>query len=81
MQTAVLRLAPDARWVAERYPVRNVTEREDGGCDVQVIVMSEQWLARLLLRLGTSGQVVSPGHWERLGAETAGRLLERYGRR
>ena len=81
VQTAVIRLAPDARWVAERYPVRNVTERDDGGCDVQVIVMSEQWLARLLLRLGTSGQVMSPGQWERLGAQTAERLLERYGRR
>lgn len=81
VQTAVIRLVPEARWVAERYPVRSITERADGGCDVQVIVMSEQWLARLLLRLGTTGQVVSPAKWEHLGAQTAERVLGRYGLR
>jgi proteasome accessory factor C len=81
VKTAVIRLSADARWVAERYPVRSVVDRPDGGCDVEVTVMSEQWLARLMLRLGPSGAVLSPDDWVGLGAHTAAVLLKRYARR
>ncbi len=78
MQTAVIRLAPDAQWVAERYPVRSRIDRPDGSVDVELVVASQRWLERLLLRLGTTGTVLSPDHWSDLGARTAERVLARY---
>ena len=77
---AVLRLEASARWVAERYPVRSTTELPDGGLEVVLPVATERWLARLLLRLGTRGSVVSPAEWEHLGADAAASVLARYER-
>ena len=77
---AVLRLDASARWVAERYPVRSTTELPDGGLEVVLPVATERWLARLLLRLGTRGSVVSPAEWEHLGADAAASVLARYER-
>ena len=74
---AVLRLDASARWVAERYPVRSTTELPDGGLEVVLPVATERWLARLLLRLGTRGSVVSPAEWEHLGADAAASVLAR----
>ena len=65
-------------WVAERYPLRRRTDHEDGSCEVELTVASEEWLARLLLRVGTDGAVLSPPEWTDLSARTASRLLERY---
>ena len=76
--TAVLRLEPDALWVSERYPVRNRVELDDGRVEVEVAVASERWLERLLLRLGTSGTVVSPPELVDLGKRAAERVLRRY---
>lgn len=79
VRTAVLRLRPDALWVAERYPLRRRSDLDDGGCEVELSVASEEWLARLLLRIGTSGEVVAPDEWRDLGERTARTLLARYG--
>ncbi len=75
--SVVLRLAPQARWAAERYPVRE--EREDGDTlVVRMAVASEKWLRTLLLRLGPFAEVLEPAEWHDLGAEAARQLLERY---
>lgn len=55
----VLDLAPEARWVAETYPVESAAPRPDGGLRVTLVVVSRGWLERLLLRLGHQARVVS----------------------
>jgi proteasome accessory factor C len=77
--TTRLRLAPQAMWAVERYPVRSVTANATGGADVELPVASERWLARLLLRLGPHAEVLEPPEWQALGAETAAAVLARYG--
>ena len=75
--SVVLRLAPEARWAAERYPLRD--EHEDGGAlVVRLAVANEQWLRTLLVRLGPYAEVVEPEAWRDLGAMTARQLLARY---
>lgn len=78
--SVVLRLAPPARWAAERYPVRE--EREEGeegeALVVRMAVANEQWLRTLLLRLGPNAEVLEPAAWHDLGAEAARRLLAVY---
>lgn len=76
--TTTLRLAPQAMWAVERYPVRSVTPNADGGADVELPVASERWLARLLLRLGPHAEVLSPSEWRTLGATAAASVLARY---
>jgi proteasome accessory factor C len=75
--TVVLRLRPQGRWAAERYPVRE--EHEDGDAlVVRMVVASEQWLRTLLLRLGANAEVLEPEEWRTLGAEAARTVLQRY---
>ena len=82
---AVLRLAPPARWVAERYPVRDVRvvdgvpgDVADEVVEVELPITSERWLRALLLRLGPHAEVVEPAAWRGLGAAAAAALLQRY---
>ena len=77
LPTATLMLAPQARWVVERYPT-NTTQLTDDGLRVELTVASPQWLEELLLRLGAAARVVAPGEWTTLGAQAAARLLARY---
>ena len=79
--TVELRLAPQARWAAERYPTRG--ERDGTGVHagnvvVRMAVVSEQWLRTLLLRLGPYAAVLEPPEWHDLGADAARQLLLRY---
>jgi proteasome accessory factor C len=75
--SVVLRLAPQARWAAERYPLRE--ERDEGGSTVvRMAVTSEHWLRTLLLRLGPYAEVLEPTGWHDLAAEAARELLARY---
>jgi predicted DNA-binding transcriptional regulator YafY len=53
-------LQPEARWVAEYYPVDNVEEMTGGRLRVRLRTASEDWLPRLALRLGGHLVVVSP---------------------
>jgi len=75
--SVVLRLAPQARWAAERYPIREEHEVGDA-LEVRMAVVSEQWLRTLLLRLGPHAEVLEPAEWHDLGAEAAHQLLVRY---
>nr|MDQ3758224.1 WYL domain-containing protein [Actinomycetota bacterium] len=72
----VLELAPEARWVAERYPVEAADELGDGRLRVAFRVSERPWLERLLLRLGPAA-VVRQGA-EGVAAEAATRVLARY---
>jgi proteasome accessory factor C len=73
-----LRLAPDAAWIVERYPSDRVMAQADGGYEVVLPVTSERWLARLLIRAGSSVAVTAPVELADLGERTARSLLGRY---
>lgn len=76
-----LRLGPGARWVAERYPVDEVSAPDaDGRVTVRLPVANDTWLARTLLRLGSEAEVVEPDRYRDLAAEAARRVLARYRR-
>ncbi|MEO5899763.1 MAG: WYL domain-containing protein [Ilumatobacteraceae bacterium] len=77
LPVAVLRLAPAARWVAERYPVREQREVGDA-LELSLSITSERWLRALLLRLGPNAEVLEPPEWRHLGAEAAAELHARY---
>lgn len=65
---AVLALRRDARWVVEYYPVTVLGDLPDGGLQVELPYVDDQWLARFVLPLGGSVRVVSP---EGVAARTA----------
>jgi proteasome accessory factor C len=73
----VLDLAPEARWVAERYPHEGAKELPSGHLRVCLRASSRAWLERLLLRAGPSARVVSGA--EGVAAAAARRVLARYG--
>jgi predicted DNA-binding transcriptional regulator YafY len=63
--------------VVERYPTRSVIS--DGNrLQVELTIVSEEWLAELLLRLGPSATVLAPHEWSGLGAVAAADVLARY---
>lgn len=56
-----LRLARQARWVVDYYPVLDVREvAGEEGVEVDLRVADERWLTRLLLRLAPYAEVVRP---------------------
>ena len=59
-----LRLAPEARWVVDYYPVLSSRPEEpaqpEGALVVDLRVADERWLTRLLLRLAPYAEVVAP---------------------
>lgn len=74
LPTVTVRLGPSARWVAERFPVRAHRETDDG-TEIDLVVASDRWLRRLLLRLGTTAEVIAPPAWRTVAAEEAKALL------
>jgi proteasome accessory factor C len=77
-RTVTLVLPSDASWVADHYPVTTVTAEPDGRLRVVLPVLSERWLARLLVRVGADAEVVEPLEWRDLAARTAATLLAMY---
>jgi proteasome accessory factor C len=81
IRRAVIRLAPAARWVVERYPVDSVDGPDDEGWVTATLpVASEHWLARTLVRLGPDAEVLEPAELDDLGRDAAARVLARYRR-
>jgi proteasome accessory factor C len=75
-----LRLPSELAWMVERYPFDSLTADPDRvGMSIAVLpVLSEQWLARLLLRLGDRTEILSPDRWKKLAADTARMVMARY---
>ena len=67
-------------WVLDQYPVIESTSIDDGRVRVRLVVTSDRWLERLMVRLGTHGAIESPDELRRLGADAARRVLARYER-
>lgn len=79
LSRARLRLPSALLWMVEKYPV-DVIDHLDGGDVVEVVlaVTSEQWLARLMVRLGPSAEVVEPERWHDLRRAATEAILARY---
>ncbi len=59
-RSAVLQLEPEARWVAEYYPVDEVVEIPDGRATVVLRYADPDWLVRLVLGLGAGARLLEP---------------------
>lgn len=80
LPVAVLRLAPRAQWLIDRYPIRSQTPLSDppGWVEVSLPVANDRWLARLLIRLGPDAVVVSPPDALVEATALAAAILARY---
>lgn len=84
--TVTLELGPDARWVAEYFPVEEVVAGHDGtqGPDgegtllVRIRAATADWPARLVLRLGGSARVLAPPEVAQRVRDLARAGLARY---
>ncbi|MDL5158177.1 helix-turn-helix transcriptional regulator [Actinomycetospora termitidis] len=76
---AALRLAPEARWVAEYYPMEDVVADDDGSARVQMRYGDRAWMVRLLLGLGDAVEVLWPADLAVARAERAREALAAYG--
>jgi proteasome accessory factor C len=70
-RVAVLTLAPDARWVAEYYPVEELIEDEGGAATVRMRYAQTGWMVRLVLGLGADVLVRDPPELAAAVAERA----------
>ncbi len=75
---ATLLLAPQARWVAEYYPVERVEEADGGALRVWLRVGDREWLTRLVLRLGGAARVEDPPDLGDAVASAAAIALRNY---
>ncbi|CAN5688296.1 WYL domain-containing protein [soil metagenome] len=55
-----IKLSPGARWVSEYYPVEDAEPVRGGGLTVRMRVGDPAWLTRLMLRLGSTAELVDP---------------------
>ena len=76
-QVAVLALAPDARWVAEYYPVEELTEGEGGAATVRMRYADTGWMVRLVLGLGADVTVREPAELAAAVAQRARAAVRR----
>ncbi len=76
---AIVRLAPDAHWIVERYPFDVVGEPDaEGWIEATLPVASLRWFVRTMLRLGPGAEIVEPAELADAVREAAGRVLARY---
>ena len=76
---AVVRLAPDAQWIIERYPSDAVGEPDgDGWIEATLPVASLRWFVRTMLRLGPGASIVEPTELADAVHQAAGDVLARY---
>lgn len=86
IERITLRMPTELVWMIERYPVDRVTPDVSTTpgmpvtkmCVIVMPVANEQWVRRLLLRLGPRAEVQSPERWTNLAAETARTILANY---
>lgn len=78
----LLRIDPAWLWMLERYPFVEFEEEAVKTANswrlVRMVVSSERWLGRLLLRLGTHAEMVEPQTWRDLARRSAAAVLKKY---
>jgi proteasome accessory factor C len=75
---AVIKLGERARWVADYFPVETVSD-DDSGLVVRFSARDASVVARLLLRLGDTAELVEGETVAQRVAELRQRILARYG--
>jgi proteasome accessory factor C len=79
LPSATLRVAPEALWMFDYYPMRVLTELPDGSCEAAMTYASEEWMARLVLGFGSSVAVLAPESLAERVRLSAAAALEAYG--
>ncbi|PPK71039.1 WYL domain-containing protein [Actinokineospora auranticolor] len=79
-RSAVLVLHPDARWVAEYYPVEDVEELPGGRLRVRMRYSDTSWIVRLLLGMGGDVRVDEPAELAATLREQAAAAVRRIDR-
>lgn len=69
---------PAVAWLLERVAVDRPEQRPDGRVEATVLVGSDRWLERLILRLGPGAEVLGPADLVDVAGRGARRALERY---
>lgn len=75
---AVIRLSDAARWVADYYPVETVADGPDG-LTVRFSARDAAVIARLLLRLGNTAELIEGAAVASRAADLRSSILDRYG--
>ena len=75
---AIIRLEPEAAWVADYYPVE-VLESGAGGTVIRFSASDPAVTARLLVRLGDRAEVIEGEQIAAAARDLRSRLLQRYG--
>jgi proteasome accessory factor C len=75
---AVLEIESRASWIVETYPCQKVEELDNGNMRVEMVVTSEHWLSRLLLRGGDAVKVISPESLVDMRRRVAEEMLRLY---
>lgn len=60
LSSATLKIAPEASWMFEYYPLRLIRELPNGYCEAQMTYAAAEWMARLVLGLGDVVTVLAP---------------------
>lgn len=60
LPSATLRIAPQAAWMLEYFPVRVLRELPDGYCEAAMTYAADEWMTRLILGFGADVQVLAP---------------------
>ncbi|CAB4775231.1 unannotated protein [freshwater metagenome] len=84
-QIVTLEVDPSWLWVLEQYSgvavsASSATSRSSSHSwvTVEIVVSSERWLQRVLLRFGCHARLVAPSEWTDLAGATAELVLARY---
>jgi proteasome accessory factor C len=60
LPSATLRIAPEAAWTLEYYPMRLLRDLPGGYCEAAMTYASDEWMARLVLGFGAAVTVLAP---------------------
>lgn len=75
LPSATLRVAPEASWIFEYFPLRELRRLPDGSCDVEMTYASDDWITRVVLGFGSAVKVLAPESLvERIRAAAAAAL-------
>ena len=75
---AVLYIAPGNGWLIDRLPLKGCVVNDDDSMFIWVDVVSQTWLAKLLVRCGHPSCVVSPSSLREVAPQWARNVLGHY---
>lgn len=79
LPSATLRIDRSASWMFDYYPLREIRELPDGGCEAAMTYASDDWMARFVLGFGSAVRVLEPAELAAKVRESANAALLAYG--